>query len=347
MKLLLNRKLIVIFCSLLAITAAIYAAQWKWHFWKSIPAQTELAVTENSIDSPVIEDAPVIEEEIAPENMADGSNQFSNQAVGIREVLSAHLFGQEKQAKTPNSSGVVPKTQQPLELHGIVYLPKHPERSVALIAQAGGVAKDYKVGEELQEILPGWKVFLIASDSVQIEHEGTVERLEVAASNIAQTSDNLQQTVMPAASAGDATAPNEIPQEDAASTTEEPPPPQETQPGMSNVEQPPKENPSELDNAQPPPAESNPAPEELSLKKDVDGLLLDSAKSAQALGLKQSDKIIAISGYDFTDLENDPSALKQILAQPRIEAVIDRNGEAITFDVPKNLIKNWRATIKS
>jgi type II secretory pathway component PulC len=277
--------------------AVVYAAQWLWHF---LPIKTG-----SSQSVPVADSSPVVEptdenqmdsaeaEVSADENVAV-NNAAVNNAVGVREVLAAHLFGQEAVAKKAAPvSGAVPKTQQPLELHGIVYIPGHPERAVALIAQAGGLAKDYKTGEFLQP-LPDWKVFLINPNSVQIEHEGTLELLELPGSKLKL--DN---------------------------------------PGAIGVA-------SDLQ----PAGGASPRPQEVTFKKVDDGLVLETSESAAALGLKMEDKIVSISGYDFADLENDPAMLEQLLAQPSIEASVERKGEIINFDVPANLIKTWQTAIK-
>jgi type II secretory pathway component PulC len=292
-----KKKIIAITGSLLIAGAVIYAAQWKWHFWplKTAGIESEL----NASVNPPEEEQRVEHQMDSLENGmgadVDEMNTVNN-AVGIKEVLAAHLFGQEAAAKkVPNSADSVRKTQQPLELHGIVYIPHHPEQAVALIAQAGGEAKDYKIGEMLQP-LPGWKVFLINPDSVQIEHEGTVELLELPASKLKL--DNPQ-----ASAQFNGSQQSSLPS---------------SPPSILNI----------------------------SFKKVDDGLVLETPETAAALGLNAADKIVSISGYDFADLENDPALLEQLLEQPTIEASIERNGEIVNFDVPKNLLKTWQTAIK-
>ncbi len=211
----------------------------------------------------------------------------------VKTILSAYLFGQETAVNSVKStSGIVPKTQQALELRGIVYVPQHPERAVALIAQAGGAAKDYLTGEVLPQ---GWTVHLILAEAVQIEHEGTIELLELPNSGVKL--DNPNADTSTAISSDDKNA--------------------KTEPAT-----------------------------EISVARAADGFVLNSTESATALGLQVSDKIISISGYDFGDLENDPSMLEQLLAQPSIDANVERNGEVINISVPAKLLKNWRSSIK-
>jgi hypothetical protein len=190
MQFIFQKKTGFIVSSLLVLAAAVYGAQWKWHFlpinWQKNPMTQESAMdnqAEQMVNEEAFEDA-----EVAPDEVGSG----------IREVLSAHLFGQATVTQKITAGGAIPKTQQPLELHGIVFIPNHPERAVALIAQAGGIAQDYKTGEEIS-ILPGWKVHLISPTVVQIEHQdGRVESLELAA-DLAQSSNAAQPAMNPAA----------------------------------------------------------------------------------------------------------------------------------------------------
>lgn len=321
MQFIFEKKIIFIVSFLLVIVAAIYAAQWKWHFWHPSTQSSQPAMA-------------------SPMQVGDFAESENNQpdAIGIREVLSAHLFGQENLAKKASSNPeIIPKTQQPLELHGIVFIPNQPERAVALIAQTGGIAKDYLIGDEISS-LPGWKVSLISPTSVQLEHEGTVELLELP-SDLATQSNNPSAAMNPAGQPINPDVPiedNPAPPE--SLPVEEPPPPPEENPAL------PADSPPPPAEGQSPPAQN---PQELGLKKADDGFIPASAQSAQALGLKRADKIIAISGYDFADLESDPAVLKKLLAQPSIEAMLDRDGEVINFNVPKKLLKTWRTTVKS
>ncbi|MEY4768485.1 MAG: hypothetical protein RL637_1124 [Pseudomonadota bacterium] len=212
----------------------------------------------------------------------------------LRTILSAYLFGQESVAKpstVTHAQGEVPKTQQPLELHGIIYVALRPDKAVALIAQTGGMAKDYVKGDELPQ---GWKVHLILPEAVQIEHDGQIELLELPHSSVKLDNPNLEMKLNN---------------------------------GSSNANQETTET-------------------ILSVGRAADGFVLNSTETATALGLLPADKIISISGYDFADLESDPSMLEQLLAQPSIDANVERNGEVINISVPKNLLKNWRTTIK-
>lgn len=215
-----KQKFIFIVSGFLVLGTAIYAAPWKWHFWQS-KTQSSQPIEANPMNNSLPED----------------ENEMTNNVIGIKEVLSAHLFGQENM---PSNSDSVPKTQQPLELHGIVFISHHPERAVALIAQAGGEAKDYKTGEEISA-LPGWKVYLISADSVQIEHQGSVELLELPR-NVAQFN-NPQAATDPATQFDNAQPPQDTvsPQ---PPVPENPPPPQ--------------------DNPQPPPIQENqPQPQDM------------------------------------------------------------------------------------
>jgi hypothetical protein len=188
MQFIFKHKITVLVGGLLVLAAAGYAVQWKWQVWPT-----------------ALQNRPPAEENPLPEdNILESEDGLPETAAGIREVLSANLFGQANVAKKMlNNSGVVPKTQQPVELHGIVFIPQHPEQAVALIAQAGGVAQNYSVGQEILPFLPGWKVSAISPESVQIEHDGTVELLELthntaqsnaspAAANPAAQFDNVQ-----------------------------------------------------------------------------------------------------------------------------------------------------------
>lgn len=154
------KKSFLISGSVLILAAVIYAAQWKWHFWHD--AQSHQPVIENSIVQ--MQNPEPNEPVVSPDNNS------------IREILSANLFGAEGVAKTA-SAEAVPKTVQPLELHGIVFIPHHPQQSVALIAQAGQLGKDYKKGDEISA---GITVAEILPDLVFIDNQGTREKLELA-----------------------------------------------------------------------------------------------------------------------------------------------------------------------
>lgn len=157
MQLISKKKIILILSGLLITGTAFYAVQWKWHLLKFNALQ-------NSSFS-------IISSDDTSEYPADKINE----SIGVREILSAHLFGQEDGIKKVinNNSGSVPKTQQPLELHGIIFILHHPEQTVALIAAVGGAAIPYKVGEELKPILAGWSISLISPESVNIKQNGT------------------------------------------------------------------------------------------------------------------------------------------------------------------------------
>lgn len=262
-----TKKIIFLLASLLAIAAAVYAAQWKWHFWHPGTTQNQdIEVNDSTLNEG-------LEPDIAAPEMPDNN-------ANIREVLSAHLFGQETvTAKAVNSSTAVPKTQQPVELHGIVFIPQHPERRLALIAQAGGIAKDYKTGDELMPMLPGWKVHSIAPTSVQIEHEGTVELLELAQK--AALLNNPNAVITPASSV------NAMPQDNGMTApTDEIPPvteemPQPEEPAAQDTPPPPDEIPA-FDGGSAPPLEGLPAPESAPTSA------IEPAKTAQELGLKEA-----------------------------------------------------------
>lgn len=196
MQLTAKRKVIFMLGGLCVLGGAIYAAQWKWHFFPRMRLQNNSPVTTiNPINNP----PPFV------------ANNSPNDSGDMRAILAANLFGQEGVAeKEVDDSGVVPKTQLPLELHGIVFIAKHPEQSVALIAQVGAAAKDYKAGETI-EASAGWKVHSILAESVKIEHDGTVELLELPQSA------NAQPTTNPAIQVDGAQPP--------ASDTPPPPPP--------------------------------------------------------------------------------------------------------------------------
>jgi hypothetical protein len=217
-----SKKNVIIFTgALLIIGAAIYAAQWKWHFWKPAAVATEAAMPADSVPA---------DEPIAAET--------ADNHAGVKAVLSAYLFGREDAGKKPNPTEAVPKTQQPLELHGIVYIAKHPERSVALIAETGKAGKSYKIGDEI-EPLPGWKVFLIAADGVQLEHDGAVELLELSRNFAAANSQQPGVDGMPA----DGSVVEAMPPEENLQPEQEIPPPETSEvPPPETAEVPPPEN---------------------------------------------------------------------------------------------------------
>jgi hypothetical protein len=166
-----KKKLILIVGGLLITGVAIFAAQWRWHFWHSANENTQSVMSESS----VLEDNLLADENALPET-----------GNALRDVLAANLFGLEGEVKkVVNSAEPVPKTQQPLELHGIFFIPNHPEQTVALIAQAGGEAKKYKTGADI-ESLPGWKVLEILPNSVRIGQEEPGEILPLLAVNPSQ-----------------------------------------------------------------------------------------------------------------------------------------------------------------
>lgn len=209
--------------------AAIYAAQWKWHFWHD--AQSSQPAVVNAMNDTL--------EAEQNEGIANPDNN------SLKEVLSANLFGAEGVAKTA-SVEAVPKTAQPLELHGIVFIPHHPEQSVALIAQAGQMAKDYKKGDKvLPEITPGVTVTEISLDVVFIENQGIREKLELPKPDFSQTG-NQQPATSPAVQSDNAQA------QDSVEPAENPPPPQGNDPQLMTNTQPPPAEP--LDNIQPTPA---------------------------------------------------------------------------------------------
>jgi type II secretory pathway component PulC len=331
-----KQKLMLIGGGLLITGAALYAAQWKWHFWHSASETTQPAVLE---ENPVSDESLLADENAAP----DEGN-------ALRDVLAANLFGQEGVVKkATNGSEPAPKTQQPLELHGVLFFPHHPEQAVALIAQAGGMAKKYKTGEEITS-LPGWKVLEILPNSVRIGQEEPGEILPLLAVSPApfgngmpnenpanQFNNQLQDNSAPE----DNIPPEDNPAPDANPPVDESIPPQDVPPEAVQ----PQSNMAPQNNVPAPNAAPVQNPPDLGLKKEDDGIFIDSRKGAVALGLKQADKIIAISGYDYADLQNNPATLKKILAQPAIEAVVERNGTSVDFAVPKSLLKSWRATI--
>jgi hypothetical protein len=206
MQFILKKKVILILGCLLITGAGIYAAQWKWHFWKPKSVQNSPAAVINPVENADAEAA-----------------ELSNESAGVREILSAHLFGQEAEAvkQASHDSGSVLKTQQPLELRGIIFIPQHPERTVALIAPAGGAAMPYKTGEELKPALAGWSVSLILPESVRIKQEGmdTEELLELPQNTILLNNPNPVLT-SPVGQANNMSASTEMP-------VEEQPPPDE------------------------------------------------------------------------------------------------------------------------
>lgn len=189
------------------MAAGLYAAQWKWQTWQSAAQIAPSALAEPQ---------PV-------EDAQDSVVQPPNNALGVKEVLSAHLFGQQEEAakKVVANPAEAPKTQQPLELHGIVFIPHHPEQAIAIIAQVGGVAKSYKTGDAL-EPLPGWMVLEILPDAVRIGQEEPGEILPLSAMN---TTDNAPAAMSPDMSLQNEPAP--APEEGMAPVPEEQPPTQD------------------------------------------------------------------------------------------------------------------------
>jgi type II secretory pathway component PulC len=170
MRYIFKKNFVFIGGSLLILGIAIYIAQWKWHF---------LHVGQNSAS---IQNTPSVllatdDDNLEAQQPMDASNNH------IRDILSANLFGVEGAAKTA-SAEAVPKTQQPLELHGIMFIPNHPEQSVALIAQAGQLAKDYKKGDVVSS---GITLAEISQDLVFIENQGAREKLELPKLDFKQT----------------------------------------------------------------------------------------------------------------------------------------------------------------
>lgn len=224
--------------SLLILGAVLYAAQWKWHFWQV--SQNNPSIVANTVDG--TQKAEQNEEFANPDNNS------------IREVLSANLFGTEGVAKNA-SAEAVPKTAQPLELRGIVFIPHHPEQSVALIAHAGQLAKDYKKGDEVSA---GITVAEILPNLVFLENQGAREKLELPKPDFSQTGN--QQPAISSANQFD----NLQTQEGVDPAAENVAPPPGNEPFAENMPSPqgnnpqpvnaPAENAPPIDNIQPPPA---------------------------------------------------------------------------------------------
>lgn len=167
MQMIAKQKIIFMLGVFFVLSIGIYLAQWKWHFFSAMTMQNNSSIKSNAINN--------------PPNYAE-KNRFDNSA-DIRAILAANLFGQA--GVIEKGAELVQKTQQPLELHGIVFIPHHPEQAVAVIAKSGAEAKDYKTGDEILPFLPGWKVHTILSNAVKLEHDGILELLELS-ENLAQ-----------------------------------------------------------------------------------------------------------------------------------------------------------------
>ncbi len=96
----------------------------------------------------------------------------------LKDILAANLFGNPKAvviAQKQISTEKIPKSKQQLTLKGLLYYPEHPHSSAALISNADAPAKNYHLGQKLQDA--EGKIYAILKDSVQIESNGNLEKL--------------------------------------------------------------------------------------------------------------------------------------------------------------------------
>lgn len=220
MQIMAKRNVVFILSSLFILGMGGATAQWKWKFLSRLSLHNNVSEITNFENRPPLFSV----------------NHLPDESGNMREILSANLFGQENTAaKAVVDIESVPKTQLPLELQGVVFKASHPEQSVVLIAQVGAAAKDYKAGDMI-DASTGWKVHAILPEAVKIEHEGTIELLELP-KNLLQVA-NGQAVDSAAIQVENTKSAGENMQDEA------PPPPQDNQPQAESAAANPPVNPA-------------------------------------------------------------------------------------------------------
>jgi len=83
----------------------------------------------------------------------------------------------------------------------------------------------------------------------------------------------------------------------------------------------------------------------LGLKKTPRGISFAGKNQRLPLGLKKSDIITTVNGYDFEEVTQNPEILEELLNSDKLEAEIQRGGRQIFVKVPNSLLKQWRKAI--